>query len=63
MKFWDIFQNMDGSLSSRRIFGIVLIAAGIVGWFFKLSDTVSTIVMGMGAALLGATTIDPHPPA
>ena len=62
MKFFDIFQNMDGSLSSRRIFGFVLIAAGLVGWFLKLSDTVSTIIIGLGATLIGSTTADPHPP-
>ncbi len=61
--FWELFQNMDGSVSSRRVFGVILIAAGIAGWFFKLSDTVSTIVIGMGAGLIGATTADAHPPA
>lgn len=63
MKFFDIFQNQDGSLSSRRIFGIILIAFGIVGWYLKLDNTVSTIVIGMGAGLIGATTADPRPPA
>lgn len=62
MKLWDIFQNQDGSLSSRRIFGIILIAAALVGWYFKLSDTVATLVCGFGAVLLGITTADPHPP-
>lgn len=54
----DIFQNPDGSYSSRRVFGIILVAAGIVGWYLHLSDTVATILCGMGAALLGVTTAD-----
>lgn len=63
MKFFDIFQNPDGSLSSRRIFGIVLIVAAVVGWYLKMSDTVVTLICGFGAILLGITTADPHPPA
>ena len=62
MSFFDLFQNMDGSLSSRRVFGIILIGVGIAGWYLKLSDTVSTVVIGLGAGLIGATTADPHPP-
>jgi hypothetical protein len=54
----DIFQNPDGSYSSRRVFGIILIAAGIVGWYLKLSDTVGTALCGLGATLLGVTTAD-----
>jgi hypothetical protein len=60
VSFWDIFQNPDGSLSSRRICGIILIAAGLVGWYLKLSDTVATMVCGFGAILLGITTADPR---
>ena len=62
-KFLDLFENMDGSFSSRRVFGVLLILAGVAGWIFKLSDTISTIVIGMGAALIGATSLDAHPPA
>jgi hypothetical protein len=63
MKLWDIFQNQDGSLSSRRVFGVILIAAGLIGWYLKLSDTVASLVCGFGAILLGITTADPRPPA
>ena len=62
MSFWDILQNPDGSLSSRRVVGVVLILAALVGWYLKLSDTVATMVCGFGAVLLGITTADPRPP-
>jgi hypothetical protein len=58
----DIFKNPDGSFSSRRVLGIVLVVTGIVGWFLRMDTTVSTIVMGYGAVLLGVTTADPRPP-
>ena len=54
----DIFQNPDGSYSSRRVFGIILIVAGVVGWYLRLNDTVGVILCGMGATLLGITTAD-----
>jgi hypothetical protein len=57
-KVFEFFQNPDGSFSSRRLFGIILIAAGIIGWFLKLSDTVGTMLCGFGAILLGITTAD-----
>ena len=63
MKWLDIFQNPDGSFSSRRVLGFALMAVGIVGWYLHLSDTVSTLVIGFGAALVGITAFDPHPPA
>jgi uncharacterized membrane protein HdeD (DUF308 family) len=59
----DIFKNPDGSFSSRRVFGVVLVIAGIVAWFLHFDATVSTIVMGYGAVLLGITTADPRPPS
>ena len=62
MSFWELFQNQDGSLSSRRVFGVILILAALVGWYLKLSDTVATMVCGFGAILLGITTADPRPP-
>jgi low affinity Fe/Cu permease len=58
----EIWQNMDGSISARRVGGIALIICGLLGWYLKLSDTVSTLVIGLGATLLGITTADPHPP-
>ena len=58
MSFWDVFQNQDGSASSRRVFGVALIAAGLVGWYLKLDGTVATFVIGFGGLLLGVTTFD-----
>jgi hypothetical protein len=57
-KIAEFFQNPDGSYSSRRLFGAALIVCGVVGWFLRLSDTVSTIVIGFGGILLGITTAD-----
>jgi hypothetical protein len=54
----DLFQNPDGSTSSRRIFGCVLIAAGLFGWYFKLDGNIALGVMGLGATLAGVTTFD-----
>jgi hypothetical protein len=62
MKISEAFQNMDGSISARRVFGGLLVVVGIIGWFMKLSDTVVSVVIGLGATLIGATTADPHPP-
>ena len=59
----DVFKNPDGSFSSRRVLGIALIVAGIVGWFLGMNTTVCPIVMGYGAVLVGLTTADPRPPA
>jgi hypothetical protein len=61
--FWDIFQNMDGSFSSRRVFGALLLVGGFVAMLLKYDLTTCKMVMGGGAALLGLTTLDPHPPA
>ncbi len=58
----EVFQNMDGSTSARRVGGIALIICGLLGWYMGLSDTVSALVIGLGATLLGITTADPHPP-
>jgi hypothetical protein len=59
MNFLDIFQNPDGSGSSRRVFGILLICAGIVLNALKLLDDQVTIYLcGMGSVLLGLTTLD-----
>ena len=56
-------QNMDGSLSGRRVAGFILIGFGLAGWLLRLSDTVSTLIIGFGGILIGVTTADPHPPA
>ena len=62
MKFLDLFQNPDGSYSSRRVFGVALIAAGLIGWYFKLDGTVATFVIGFGGILLGVTPFDHRGP-
>ena len=54
----DLFQNPDGSTSSRRILGFLLIAAGVVGWYLKYDGTVATYIIGLGALLVGVTTFD-----
>jgi hypothetical protein len=60
--FWDIFQNMDGSLSSRRVFGALLLVGGFVAMLLKYDLTTCKMVMGAGFTLIGITTFDPHPP-
>jgi hypothetical protein len=47
------FREHNGK---RAMFGIALIAAGVVGWYLGKSDTVSTIIIGMGGILLGITS-------
>ena len=36
MKIFEFWQNPDGSLSSRRLFGTALLTVAIVGYFSKL---------------------------
>ncbi|MFA5376854.1 MAG: hypothetical protein WC455_13980 [Dehalococcoidia bacterium] len=60
-KIAEVFQNMDGSTSARRVGGVALIVCGLVGWFMKLDVTVCSVVIGLGAALLGITSVDNHP--
>ena len=62
MKLFDLFQNPDGSYSSRRFFGILLVIAGLIGWYLKLDGTVATFVIGFGGILLGVTTFDHRGP-
>jgi hypothetical protein len=62
MNFLDLFQNPDGSYSSRRCFGIILVLAGLVGWYLKLDGTVATFVVGFGGVLLGVTSFDKRGP-
>jgi hypothetical protein len=59
LEFW---QNPDGSFSSRRLFGTLLIIGGVVGYFIKLDAAATGIVLGLGATLLGLTTADPKIP-
>jgi hypothetical protein len=54
----DLFQNPDGSTSSRRVFGALLIVAAIVGWYMGKDGTVATFIIGLGALLIGVTTFD-----
>jgi hypothetical protein len=54
----DLFQNPDGSASSRRIFGFLLIVCGVVGWYLKYDGTVAIYIIGLGALLVGVTTFD-----
>jgi len=55
----DLFQNPDGSASSRRIFGCLLILDGLVAaWAHAYSDYVVALVVGLGAILIGVTTFD-----
>lgn len=55
----DLFQNIDGSTSSRRIFGALLIAYGFVGaTAHLLSDYIAALGIGLGAILIGVTTFD-----
>ena len=61
-KVFEVWQNPDGSLSSRRIFGTLLIVAGIVGYFCRLDGISTGTVLGLGATLLGLTTADKQAP-
>jgi len=54
----DLFQNPDGSTSSRRVFGVVLIIAAMVGWYLGKDGNIALGVMGLGGVLLGVTTFD-----
>ncbi len=58
----EFFQNPDGSLSSRRLFGAALIVAALVGWYLGKSDVICTAIIGFGATLLGLTTSDKQAP-
>jgi len=57
-KIAETLENPDGSLSSRRVFGGLLIAAGLVGWYMAKDVQVCLVVIGLGATLLGITTKD-----
>ena len=54
----DLFQNPDGSTSSRRIFGFLIIVAGVVGWYVGRDANTATYIVGLGALLIGVTTFD-----
>ena len=60
-KLFEFFENQDGGFSSRRLAGLALVVVGIVGWFMDKSETICSVLMGMGAALLGLTTTDNRP--
>jgi hypothetical protein len=62
VNFLDLFQNPDGSFSSRRVFGIILLGVGIYGWYAGYNSTVATVVIGYGMLLLGVTTMDHRGP-
>jgi len=54
----DLFQNPDGSTSSRRVFGVVLIVAAMVGWYMGKDGNIALGIIGLGGVLLGVTTFD-----
>lgn len=61
-KVMEVFQNMDGSTSSRRTIGIALIVVAIVGFFTKRETELVLSFLGTGWSAISVTTFDPHPP-
>lgn len=53
MPLIDYFKNPNGK---RALWGIVLMIAGLAGWFMGKDSTVATIVIGIGGTLLGITS-------
>lgn len=51
----DYFKNHNGK---RALFGILLIAAGVYGYLTAKDATVTGVILGLGATLLGLTTAD-----
>ena len=61
MSFWDLFQNPDGSLSSRRVMGVLIVVYAIVAMSVGLFDGMKgQIVLGIGSLLLASTAPDQH---
>jgi hypothetical protein len=58
MKLFEFWENPDGSLSSRRLFGTVLLGIGVAGYFLRLDAILTGTILALGAGLLGLTTAD-----
>ena len=57
-KILSIIENVDGSISSRRVAGLILVGVGIAGAFLKWDTVITMFLLGTGAGLLGLTTAD-----
>jgi hypothetical protein len=62
MKIFEFWQNPDGSLSSRRLFGTALLTVAIAGYFSKLDAILTGAIFAFGTTLLAVTTADPQKP-
>ena len=60
MKVLELFQNPDGSYSSRRVAGLALVGVGIALAFSGREALLVGIFTVPGFALLGLTTADPQ---
>lgn len=61
-KIAEVFQNVDGGTSARRVVGIACVTVAIIGFFTKRETELVLSFLGTGNALIGLTTFDPHPP-
>jgi hypothetical protein len=63
MKALELFQNPDGSYSSRRFAGLAMVGVGIALAFITKDAVLVAIFTVPGFALLGLTTGDQKAPA
>lgn len=57
-KMAEFFENENGGMSSRRLFGGGLIVVSVVLAFQRASDAVVLALLGAGTTLIGLTTAD-----
>lgn len=53
-----LLHDINGSLSSKRVFGMCLVIAGIVGHFLKLENGTNMALIITGGGLLGVTVLE-----
>ena len=57
-KVFEFWQNPDGSLSSRRLFGTIILIVALVGYFLKFEPILTGSIFAFGTILLAVTTAD-----
>ena len=56
-KFLQMFLDGSGDTSSKRIMGVALVIAGIVGCFLKMDSINAGMLLGAGLGIFGVQAI------
>ena len=57
-KIAEFLENENGGMSSRRLFGSVLVIVSVVAMFMNKPTEIVMALLGTGTLLLGLTTAD-----